>query len=121
MQIMAVLGNVPPKLATHGDVRTFQEVCMFDDDPRWGDSRDRDDDDPRDLDGRNREPGDPRDVFMRDLDLPRKDERERVHDRDRDYSLRESETRTLATVGAFRVVSSRDLSDHDGRQADPQS
>src|SRR5438876_381474 len=29
--------------------------------------------------------------------------------------------RTLATVGAFRVVSSRDLNDHDGREADPHS
>src|SRR2546421_9632710 len=41
-------------------------------------------------------------------------------DRDREYSLRESETRTLATVGAFRVVSSSDLNDH-GREADPHS
>src|SRR5437867_5105739 len=82
---------------------------MFDD-PRSDDSRERDDD-PRDLDGRDREPGDPRDVFMREMDLPRSDVRHRVHDRDREYSLRESETRTLATAGAFRVVSSRDLSD----------
>jgi len=91
---------------------------MFDD--RWGDSRDRDHD-PRDVDARDREPVDPRDVFMHDLDLPRSDERERVHDRDRDYRLRESETRTLSTVGAFRVVSSRDLRDHDGERADPRS
>lgn len=93
---------------------------MFDDDPRWGDSRDRDDY-SRDLDARDREPGDPRDAFMRDLDLPRGHERERVHDRDREYTLRESESRTLSTVGAFRVVSSRDLSDHHGRHADPRS
>ena len=53
---------------------------MFDDDPRWGDSRERDED-ARDLDGRDREPGDPRDVFMRELDLLRTDERQRVHDR----------------------------------------
>ena len=79
---------------------------MFDD--RWSDSRDRDHD-PRDVDVRDREPVDPRDVFMHDLDLPRSDERERVHNRDRDYRLRESETRTLSTVGAFRVVSSRDF------------
>ena len=96
---------------------------MFDDDPRWGDSRDHDDD-SRDpgrggLDVRDRESGDPRDVFMRDLDLPRTEERERVHDCDREYTLRESESRTLSTVGAFRVVSSRDLSDHHGRPADP--
>jgi len=63
---------------------------MFDDDPRWGDSRERDND-PRDLDGRDRELSDPRDVFMRELDLPRTDERQRVHDRDREYSLRGSE------------------------------
>ncbi len=92
---------------------------MFDD-PRSDDTRDRDDD-PRDRNGRDREPSDPRDVFMRELYLPRTDERQRVHDRDREYSLRESETRTLATVGAFRVVSSRDLNDHHGREADPHS
>jgi hypothetical protein len=34
-----------------------------------------------------------------------------VHDRDRDYTLNGSESRTLATVGAFRVVSERDLRD----------
>jgi hypothetical protein len=44
-----------------------------------------------------------------------------VHDRDRQYTLRGSESRTLATVGAFRVVSSRDLRDHDGSPADPRS
>src|SRR5437867_4260687 len=119
MQIMAVVGNQPPKLATRGDVRALEEVSMFDD-PRWSDGRERDDD-ARDLDGRDREPADPRDVFMRELDLPRSDERQRLHDRDREYSLRESETRTLATVGAFRVVSSRDLNDHDDRDADPHS
>jgi hypothetical protein len=30
------------------------------------------------------------------------------------------ESRTLAIVGAFRVVSARDLRDHDGRPADPR-
>jgi hypothetical protein len=44
---------------------------------------------------------DPRDVFVRDLDLPRGLERELVHDRDRDYTLDGSESRTLAIVGAF--------------------
>ena len=48
-------------------------------------------------------------------------ERELVHERDREYTLRGSESRTLATVGAFRVVSSRDLRDHDGSPADPRS
>jgi DNA-binding MarR family transcriptional regulator len=56
---------------------------------------------------------DPRDVFLRDLDLPRGHERELVHDRDRDYTLNGSESRTLATVGAFRVVSERDFGDRD--------
>lgn len=80
---------------------------MFDD-PRWGD-------DPRDRDD------DPRDVFMRDLNLPRGQEREIVHDaRGREYTLRGSESRTLSTTGAFRVVPSRELRDRDGRPADPR-
>jgi hypothetical protein len=111
MQTKALAGNQASETATRGSVwrqdatvitakvqPNRKEVAMFDD--RWGDSRDRDHD-PRDVDVRDREPVDPRDVFMQDLDLPRSDERERVHDRDRDYRLRESETRTLSTVGAF--------------------
>src|SRR5688500_13178054 len=87
---------------------------MFDGDPRWGsDPRERDAVDPRDAD--------PRDVFVSKLDLPRGPERELVRDRDREYRLRGSESRTLATVGAFRVVSSRDLRDHADRPADPRS
>lgn len=81
------------------------------DDPRWGE---------RDRDGRDRDP-DPRDVFTRHVLLPRGLEREPVRDRDRTYTLRGSESRTLATVGAFRLVSSRDLRDHHGRAADPRS
>jgi hypothetical protein len=61
---------------------------------------------------------DPRDVFVRDLNLPRDDERRAVSLRDRSYELRASESRTLATVGAFRVVSASDLRDHDGRPLD---
>jgi DNA-binding MarR family transcriptional regulator len=53
--------------------------------------------------------------------LPRGRDRELVHDRDREYTLRGSESRMLATVGAFRVVSSRDLRDHDGSPADSRS
>ena len=64
---------------------------------------------------------DPRDVFTRNLDLPRGLKREIVRDRDREYTLRGSESRTLATVGAFRVVSSRDLRDDDDRPANPRS
>jgi hypothetical protein len=44
-----------------------------------------------------------------------------VRDRDREYTLRGSESHTLATVGALRVVSSRDLRDHHDRPADPRS
>ena len=45
------------------------------------------------------------------LDLPSGPERELVRDRDRDYRLSGSDTRTLSTVGAFRVVPERDLRD----------
>jgi DNA-binding MarR family transcriptional regulator len=59
---------------------------------------------------------------MRDLDLPRDREREVAYDaRDRTYTLRGSETRSLSTVGAFRVVAARSLRDHSGRPADPRS
>ncbi len=92
---------------------------MSDDDPRWNDSRERDD--PRDLDSRDRGAIDPRDVFLQSLDLPRGLEREIVRDRDDEYALRGSESRTLSIVGAFRVVSSRDLADHDDRPADPRT
>jgi hypothetical protein len=79
------------------------------DDERWPD-RGRD---PRDKD--------PREVFTKHLDLPRGLERERVADaRERSYSLRESESRSLATVGAFRVVSAHDLRDHHDRPGDPR-
>lgn len=66
----------------------------------------------------DRERSGPRDVFADRLNLPRGPERERIHVRGRDYSLRGSEARTLATVGAFRVVPAADLRDHDGRPAD---
>ena len=90
------------------------------------DPRNRDDDSrglARDRNSRDRGEGvDPRDVFMRDLDLPRGPDREIVHDaRERAYALRGSESRTLSTVGAFRVVSARDLRDHHDRPADPRS
>lgn len=56
---------------------------------------------------------DPRDAFARDLDLPHGLEREPARDRDRTSTLNGSETRTLATAGAFRVVSERDLHGHN--------
>jgi len=82
-------------------------------DPRSVDSRDREPDDAREADS-----VDPRDVFTRDLDLPRGLERERVHVHGHDYDLRGSEVRTLATIGAFRVVPVDDLRDANGREAD---
>jgi len=50
-----------------------------------------------------------RDGLMRDLDLPRAHERELVIDRDRVYELDGEDSRTLAAVGAFRVVPEHDL------------
>jgi hypothetical protein len=89
------------------------------------DGRERDDDRrglDRDREQRDRAGGvDPRDAFMRHVDLPRDREREIVRDRNRAYKLRGAESRTLSTVGALRVVSARDLRDHDGRRADPRS
>src|SRR5437773_11317883 len=89
-------------------------------DPGDYESRDEARSSDRDLDSRDRE-FDPRDTFTRDMNLPRSHERHLVHYREHEYSVRGSESRSLAAVGAFRVVSSRDLRDHDGRGADPKS
>jgi hypothetical protein len=83
-------------------------------DARWGDPRDcdprdRGDERPRVYDPRERDEHDPRDGLMRDLDLPRNDVREWVVDRDRVYELDGEDSRTLAAVGAFRVVPEHDL------------
>ena len=86
-------------------------------------------DEKLDSDPRSRDDGrwpdrdrDPQLVFMRDLNLPRGPGRELVHDgRHRKYSLRGSETRTLATVGAFRVVPVGNLQDRDWKAADPRA
>src|SRR6478672_10697738 len=105
MQMMAVAGIQPPTTVTHGDAwqRLPPEVpTMLEHDPRSAEDPRERDDDPRDRDTRERDSTDPRDVFLRDLDLPRGPERERVFDGDREYTLRGSESRTLATVGAFR-------------------
>src|SRR5437762_6070381 len=82
------------------------------DDARW-DARERTIDDPRD-----RDPIDPRDVFREGLDLPRGRDRERVFLDEETYDLRGSEVRTLATIGAFRVVPIDDLRDDRGRSGD---
>ena len=81
---------------------------MFD--PR-DDARDRDgreDGRERVYDERDRD-DDPREGLMRDLDLPRGEERELVVHRDRVYELDGDDSRTLAAVGAFRVVPEHDL------------
>src|SRR5262245_50462107 len=84
------------------------------------DARQRDDERSPDR-GRDPRDQDPRDVFARHVDLPRGREREIVHDtREREYTLRGSESRTLAIVGSFRVVSAGDLRDHNDRAADPR-
>ena len=90
-------------------------------DPRWDDTRNGPargragglDGDPRDL-----EVVDPRDVFTQGLALPRGLDREPVCLGNEQYDLRGSEVRTLATVGAFRVVAIDDLRDHGDRAAD---
>jgi hypothetical protein len=89
-------------------------------DPRSSNDRDRDDfgDRSRGSRGGSSERDhaadrDPRDVFTRDLDLPRGRERRPVRERDRVYEINGTESRILATVGAFRVVADSDL--HDGR------
>src|SRR4051812_3075441 len=101
---------------------------MFDHDPR-----DRQDDDPRDVEahwmifGRgpsaayphdiqetrvradNPRNHDPRDPFVQGLELPSGPERELVVDGEHRYELNGDDSRSLATVGAFRVVSEADL------------
>lgn len=98
-------------------------------DPRWGDDRRDRDDHSRDVsrgsrgggwNPRERERVEPRDVFWERVSLPRGQEREHVHFRGRDYTLRGSESRTLSSVGAFRVVSAHDLRDTFDRPLDPR-
>ena len=71
-------------------------------------------------DSRDREHADPREVFMSQVDLPRGLERVRIHERDHEYLLRGSESRTLTTVGAFRVVPAGDLRDGQDKPLDPR-
>jgi DNA-binding MarR family transcriptional regulator len=88
-------------------------------DPRWRDPERPDSGrgSRAPADPREEHRGDARDVFARDLDLPCGPARERVVHRDRVYTLRASEVRTLATVGAFRVVPASDLRDAADRPA----
>jgi hypothetical protein len=78
-------------------------------DPREYDARDRGDEWPRVYDPRDRDEHDPREALMRDLDLPRGDERELVVDRERVYEIDGEDSRARAAVGAFRIVPERDL------------
>ena len=100
-----------------------------DDDPREGDTYDpRWNHHPRDHDENWRELGrgrdrdrDPRDAFVEGLDLPLGLEREIVlDDRDRTYELNRDDSRTLATIGAFRVISESDLRDPREAAFDPR-
>jgi hypothetical protein len=57
-------------------------------------------------------------VFTKDLDLPCGHRRELVRDRDRVYEINGAESRTFATIGAFRVIAESDLNDpRDDRQS----
>jgi len=99
------------------------------------DPRSLDDPRDRDIDGRELNQGsrgglsdprdrtslDPRDVFMKNLNLPRGPERQRVSARGGDLALRGSESRTLSIVGAFRVVPAGDLRDGQERPLDPRT
>src|SRR5207237_4962159 len=71
-------------------------------------------DDPRDRD--------PRDPFIEGLELPTGLEREIVVDGNDRYELNGDESRSLATIGAFRIVSESDLRDprdeSDAREPD---
>jgi len=104
---------------------------MLDFDPRDFDPRDRNDDrrpdlgrgghTPEDSRAPERATRDPRDIAIRHVNLPRGRRREPVRVRDRDYDINGNQSRVLATVGAFRVVSSRDLEASLGRAGNPRS
>src|SRR5712691_4542472 len=93
-----------------------------------GPGSDREEDDPRERadDGRDRDRDvrardhDPRDAFLHDLELPREPEREVVVDGDHRYELSGDDSRSLATVGAFRVIAERDLRDPRDESSEPR-
>ncbi len=86
---------------------------MFDPRDDTHDRDGRDDGRARVYDERDRD-DDPREGLMRDLDLPRGEEREMVAVRGRVDELNGEDSRTLAAVGAFRVVPEHDLDiDHE--------
>jgi DNA-binding MarR family transcriptional regulator len=57
------------------------------------------------------------DVFVRAVDLPLGDQREFVRSRERIHEIHGADSRLLATLGAFRVVSERDLEQAPERRA----
>jgi DNA-binding PadR family transcriptional regulator len=59
---------------------------------------------------------DSRDVFSRNLDMPRGPQRERVRVNAHEYRLSGDDVRTLATVGAFRVIPANEL-----RESNPKT
>jgi hypothetical protein len=83
------------------------------------DCRDSDETRHRDRDGGERDL-DPRDVFLGGLELPRGREREIVIDGDHRYELNGDDSRSLATIGAFRVITERDLRDARDESSDPR-
>ena len=115
-----ILGNIAAGVT---DISALGDMHVMWDryDPRSSAARDRDDFGDRNRGSRGGSSErdhagdrDPRDVFTKDLDLPRGRERRPVRERDRVYEINGTESRMLATVGAFRVVSETDL--HDGRE-----
>ena len=87
--------------------RDFNEGRDVDQQSIYGFSRAEDERERHEREARD---PDPRDAFVRSVDLPRGLERELVQDsRERLYELNGDESRTLATIGTFRVVSERDL------------
>lgn len=110
-------GSGSYRVEEHHDERRDRDV-----DRDRADHRERDDVRWADRERDPRERSDAREAFTRGLALPRGRDREIVHDsRDREYRLRGSESRTLATVGAFRVVPAQNLRDHNDRPADPRN
>ncbi len=71
--------------------------------------------------GRDVHRPDPRDVVAQGLDLPRGRSRERVKVHTQTYTLRGSEVRTLANVGAFRVIPAEDLRSESSPRQDTRT
>jgi hypothetical protein len=86
----------------------------------WDGPDPRSDDSRTEISDPRSESLDPRDALTKGLDLPRGAERERVYvpEHRREYHLRGSEVRALATIGTFRVVPASDLRDDAGRPGD---